>query len=185
MKSIITLFALFLCIISIQSQEIEKEQKSLKRNELSINLGSLAYNNLNIKYDYLLNESSSIGLRLSYKPDRVSLFGIKNYSENIDVTIDYKLFFSKHKAKGFYTVAFIGYDNSKYYLYNYTTNNIDYNQSRRNGTAYFGLGVGYKYVTKSNFFFDGSLRLSQKLFSTNGTAIHCKPQLLFSIGKRF
>lgn len=185
MKSIITLFTAVFFIITIQAQKNKDKQKPLKRNELSVNLGALVYNNLNIKYDYLLNESSSIGLRLSYKPERVSLFGIKNYSENMDVTIDYKLFFSKHKAKGFYTVAFVGYDNSKYYRYNYITHNVDYNQSRRNETAYFGLGVGYKYVTKNNFFFDGSLRLSQKLFSTNGSAINCKPQLLFSVGKRF
>ena len=130
---------------------------------------------VSFSFDYLLNESESISFTPTRKFDEYSF------------AADYKHFFSKKYAQGFYTGIGLDYNFGKrlvhsnygyhyYYVEDYNALNLD-------------LTLGYKLVSKKDFFIDVYASLSKTVVGQNmhrHNYYHASPiDFGFKIGKRF
>lgn len=145
MKKII-LSALFLVVsITLFSQENEPRQ-----SELKINMSNLiGFKWLDVTYERLLNEESSIGVG--------TLFSLDNKSEGLDeyrtfsITPYYRQFFSNKFAQGFFVEAFTMLHSGKYENYYSNSGPYDTLVEEKYTDLAVGISVGGKWVTKRGF----------------------------------
>ncbi|MCF6180522.1 hypothetical protein [Lutibacter sp.] len=176
-----------LFVSNINAQEVKKIEKEKEpKHEISLELFELVtINKLEISYSYLLNNSNSIGLTLAHTNKGESIFGVDNFHDNFSVNMNYKHFFSEKHTQGFYIEFFGRYSNGDAFVYN----NHVYQYSVEQNSLYLGAGVGYKFVTKCNFFINVNVGLAKKVYSFNKNIPYSKPNIFvqtgISIGKRF
>ena len=168
---------LFIGLFSVFAQEPANIEKIPK---FEVSFDALQFTNPNLasisfSFDYLLNESESIGLTTTYR--------LNDYS----LGANYKHFFSKKYAQGFYTEIGLTYNTGKYYpSYNYNPNI----SLKKYNALNFDFKLGYKLVSKKNFFFDTFVGKSQTVLGTNVRPYRYKYRKLpldfgIKIGKRF
>ena len=144
------LFSLFVVIFTLHIKAQEQKENELQtRNEIKLNAFNLiAFTFVDISYEALLNEESSLGVAL--------LFNIGNEDEILDeirtfsITPFYRQYFSKQYAEGFFVEGF-GMINSG----NQNDYYEDFELTIRSEGKYtdfaLGISVGGKFVTPRGF----------------------------------
>ena len=157
-KLIITSIAfLFITVFTINAQE----QEDLKPPKFEISLDAYQLLNpkgvsgISLSFDYLLNKSESIGSTTSIK------------SRYFSQSLNYKHYFSKKYAQGFYTELGMSYVKGQYVHFPQPANN-PYNYEITDFDAInLDLKLGYKFVSKKNIFVDVFAGLSKTMFGDN------------------
>lgn len=161
-KFIISLF--LMCSIVSFAQEAEKKypQDQEKKYELKLNTFNLiAFASLDVSYEKLINENSSLGVALFYNfSDQESDIV---FERKFSLTPYYRWFFSETRlARGFFVEGFgmLNTYDDEYYVYDYSVEN----QSQ---TAFaLGVSVGGKFVTKSGFTTEVYLGIGRNLIKS-------------------
>ena len=176
---LITLFLAILVIYSAKSQEDVKT----KKHEISIDmynlLNPIKLSGISFSFDYLLNDSESIGLTPTYSLDENSL------------GVNYKHFFSKKYAQGFYTEVGATYKMGSFYTGSHYHHHNYYscdNQLINYKALNLDLKIGYKLVSKKNYFIDVFAGITKTMFGTNPQNYKypfTPYRFGFKIGKRF
>lgn len=104
-----------------------------------------------ISYDRILTNEYSVGISLTY-----SALGKENYGTTYMITPNFRLFFGKNRAKGFFMEANASLfeervRKSDYYYYEYSYDS--YYTSHTTKYTNFGLGMaaGYKLISSSRW----------------------------------
>ncbi|MCF6296616.1 MAG: DUF3575 domain-containing protein [Flavobacteriaceae bacterium] len=183
MKKFLTFILLFVTFISF-SQETEKYEKS---HELKINALSLIFfKSIDVSYEYLLDEESSIGISFLVNLNDEYNDG-PNYNETIAITPYYRHFFSKRYAWGFFVEGFGMYNAQKIEDYDYDSiiGGSTYLDKR---TSNFALGVtlGGKFVSEKGFIFEFFGGIGRNLFTSDSRYnSEIVPRIGTSFGYRF
>lgn len=155
--------SLFFIPNSLWSQS--SPNKSQGRHEIKINALHILLESIEVSYDYVLGEQSTVGLSLGVSTQ-------ENLGYEYMLVPNYKLFFNEKKAAGFFIEA-----NSALYS--------EKNRGEEN-TFGFGLGIaiGGKFINKKGFI--GELILGGgRNFSNTDLIGEAYPRFGISIGKRF
>lgn len=157
-----------------QAQETELETQEAPRNEVSIDIMDLlAFGVLDVSYEYLLNDYSSVSLEIFNKlfnkndGDQVDLS--QAYSKDFALTAKFKYFWEEKQTRGFYAMALLSLSHGKEGHDATRTNTETGLEETVEVPIEFtdlapGVGVGYKYVTNPGFFVDGSAAVGRNLF---------------------
>lgn len=172
-----------------EKTEIEKSKNKELKNEVKANVAMTLFNLPEISYERILSDNQSVGLAFGISFLEESEMGIKYM-----FTPNYRLYFSKKRAAGFFMEANAsiyeerinwGYY-SPYYYYDYS---IDwYGRSERQVNVGIGFSTGYKFITESNWTGEMNVGLGRGLLNRNTSIareFEYYPRLGFSIGKRF
>ncbi|MCC7520597.1 MAG: DUF3575 domain-containing protein [Flavobacteriaceae bacterium] len=136
------LFFTLVILTSIYGNAQEKTEESLLKNELHFNaLLPIAFKTFEVSYERILNDESSVGVSL--------LVGNEEYYfQKFALSPYYRKFFSRQQAAGFFVEGFmqVNSDHESHYSYDYD----DYVEDQYTDVA-LGIGIGGKFITKSNF----------------------------------
>jgi hypothetical protein len=175
MKKIIIIISLSLFNFHFLSGQESVKKKP--RFEASIDLIKLLNPDklaeISIDFDYLLNASESVGLVTSFN------------SHQFSQSLNYKHFFSKKYAQGFYFALGTTFTKGRYIPINQNYNFYD-DRNFQNQNLYIELG--FKIVSKKNCFIDANMGLSRTIFGDNisKNAYFQSPYYIgLKIGKRF
>lgn len=190
LKNNFTILLLIVFSSTLFAQE-ENESPNQKQPKHEIGLDFLdyaKYRRIELSYNYLLNESNSIGTTLNFFEKNQEFWKEKGYQDILGIDLNYKHYFSKNKTQGLYVEGFAKYEFGHLYkLQGFD----DLNSIKDYHAVNVGLGVGYKYVTKNNLFFDLNIRYNQTINNPSSydpsfkRYPHEKFTYGFSIGKRF
>ena len=149
MKKLFTYVVLFVfCANFIQAQKGENDVQG--RNEIKLNASNLiAFTFLDVSYETLLNEESSLGLGVLVN------VGDDNFLDEyrtFSLTPYYRQYFSKKYAKGFFVEGFgmLNSGKEEYYVYD-DINGTDYVTDDKYTDFALGISVGGKFVTQRGF----------------------------------
>ena len=190
MKRITLLTLCLIASVSTFAQKTEVEEKEPK-HEVGIDvLDLIGLKKFEFSYDYLLNDSESIGTQISFFPENEDFIDNEGFQENFTMSVNYKHYFSKKYAQGFYLEGLAKYSNGKAYLEDSTTFDFLINDSKSYNGIDAGFGIGYKFVSKRNFFIDANIDISRNLHnSLNSNDNYNIPKAIsnlgITIGKRF
>jgi hypothetical protein len=165
-----------------QNSNVPDDTKKIKKHEVSVNFMKVFLNKYELTYHYLLNNQSSVGTSISYSPNIINVFNL-NSKEQFSAKLNYRLYFGKKRAQGFFVEGYLGYSKGKYLIADY--NNHTYDYIKDYNSIYAGFNVGYRIVNKQNFFFEASAGFGRVLYKFNGYPNAFVPHLNLSIGKRF
>lgn len=166
MKKFTLLLLILVSSISI-AQEKAYPQDINKKHEVKLNaLGILAFEWLDVSYEYLLNEESSFGI--------AALVGFNNDIDldeyrKFSLTPYYRRYFSNKFARGFFIEGFgmlHTYEDNTYY-YN-DANNWGYHSEDKTEFA-VGISVGGKFISKKGFTTEIYLGLGRNLGGDNNS----------------
>ncbi len=149
MKKIIIAVFLFTTYISFSQENTDELANDTRKNELKINTTNfLIFEYLDLSYERLLNEESSIGVSV------LTSFGNNeddfDYYRTFSITPYFRQFFSKKYARGFFVEGF-GMLNTR------RDDNYDYNSSStiRKGekltSLALGISTGAKFMSRKGF----------------------------------
>ncbi len=188
MKKITITLILLIASSAIFAQETKEDQP---KHEVGIDVLELIWlKRFEFSYDYLLNDSESIGAEISFFPKNEDYIENEGFQDNFSFAANYKHYFSKKYAKGFYIETFAKYNNGKVFMQDPITSNYFLNNSKKYNSVEAGFGIGYKYVSKRNFFIDTSINISRTIHnSLNSNNDYNVPKAIsnigITIGKRF
>lgn len=144
---------LFLLIITLPFLAISQEDKvsNEKKSEIKIDAFNLiAFEHIDISYEYLINEEAALGVALQFSLDEYEAYD--GYHRSFSITPYYRQYFSKKYAAGFFVEGFgmLNSGNEDYYYYDY--NSDDYYGSDDKYTNFaLGVSIGGKFITKRGF----------------------------------
>lgn len=144
-----------------------------KKNEIHLNaFNVIVFKWLDVSYERVLNEESSVGISLLTNLDKDYAY-FRHYS----VTPYYRHFFSKGYAKGFFMEAFtmLNSGESDYWY--------DADIDKQFTDVAFGIGVGGKFLTKGGFVGEVHAGIGRNLFDDNAPEV--VPRGGVSFGYRF
>lgn len=171
MKKILFVLVLLVTFSSYAQDPVKTIEK---KNEINLNAFNLiALKLLDVSYEHILNEESSVGVSLLTNLDKEYAY-FRHYS----VTPYYRHFFSKGYAKGFFMEAFTML-NSGENDYMYDDNNTD---DKFTDVA-FGISVGGKFLTKGGFVGEVFAGIGRNIFDDNAPDV--VPRGGISFGYRF
>jgi len=149
MKKITLLSILFIVSLSLFAQE-NNYQDVLSKNELKINMSNLiGFKWLDVGYERILNEESSIGASLLFSLDSSSE-GLDEY-RTFSITPYYRHFFSNKYAQGFFVEAFTMLHSGKdEYYYSNSGPHDSFVEEKYTDLA-VGISVGSKWVSRRGF----------------------------------
>ena len=140
---------LFIISLSIFAQETE-EQEILKKNELKINMFNLiGFKWVDISYERILNEESSIGVGTLFSLDH-DIEGIDGY-RTFSITPYYRHFFSSKYAQGFFIEVFTMLHSATDEFYYSNSGPYDSYVEEKYTDLAAGISVGAKFLTKRGF----------------------------------
>ena len=185
MKTIILFIIGVFTLQTVSAQNLEKPSDVLKKHEISIDFLESLLGKFEGSYDYILNDMSSIGASISISPNSVIYNDFKE--EKFSLNFNYKMYFSKKRAQGFYVEFLTEYANGNRYKYDYYNGNFNSKEPYNNLNV--GFNLGYKYVNKHNYFINVAAGLSRTIVNFNKNNGYYsggfKPNFTLSIGKRF
>jgi len=173
MKKITLLTLLLFASLSLFAQK-NNYQEVLSKNELKINMSNLiGFKWLDIGYERILNEESSIGIG--------TLFSLDSSSEGLDeyrtfsITPYYRHFFSSKYAQGFFVEAFTMLHTGEDYFSN------EYKQNYTDLAV--GISVGKKWVSRRGFVAEIYAGIGRDMFDQSDLEVVGRGGV--SIGYRF
>lgn len=169
MKKVLPFFILLLTTVTFAQETKTFNQDTNKNHEVKLNgLSLIGFKWLDVSYEYLINDESSIGTSLLF-----------SFSGNDDEVLDlyktfssttyYRHFFSENYARGFFVEAFgmiNTFKNDFFVEYDQHGNRIDVNDSTKTDVA-LGISVGGKFVTKRGFTTEIYLGLGRNMISAD------------------
>jgi len=167
------LFVLVLLVTFSSYAQEETTVPAEKKNEVHLNAFNLiALKWLDVSYEHILNEESSIGISLLTNLDKEYAY-FRHYS----VTPYYRHFFSRGYAKGFFMEAFtmLNSGESDYWY--------DANIDEQFTDLAFGISVGGKFLTKGGFVGEVYAGLGRNLFDDQALEVVTRGGISF--GYRF
>ncbi|MDD7915821.1 DUF3575 domain-containing protein [Polaribacter ponticola] len=186
MKKITFFILLFISAISI-AQEKEYPQDINKKHEVKLNaLGLLAFEWLDVSYEYLINEESSFGTGLLIGFDNdLDLDEYRKFS----LTPFYRRYFSNRYARGFFVEGFgmlHSYKNNTYdYYYDINGNyHSNYGNGETKTEFAVGIAVGGKFISKKGFTTEIYLGIGRNL-GGNNSSLEAVGRGGISLGYRF
>lgn len=145
MKNLFLAIFFTLTVFSLFAQE-----NSLKNNELKINMSNLiGFKWLDLGYEHILNEESSIGLGLLFNLDNLNR-DLNEY-RTFSLTPYYRHFFSNKFAQGFFVEAFTMIHSGKDEVYYSNNGPYDSFSEKKYTDLAVGISVGAKWVTYRGF----------------------------------
>ena len=165
-----------------QNSNVPNDIQKLKKHEVSVNFLRAFTNKYELTYHYLLNDQSSVGTSISYSPHIISILNLGS-KEQFSIKANYRWYFGKKRAQGFFIESYLGYSKGKYLTRDFINQINDYNKDYN--SIYAGFNLGYRTVNKQNFFFEASAGFGRVLYNFNGLPNDFVPHLSLSIGKRF
>jgi len=181
MKKVFLVSLLLLSVVFVNAQENENEKVVDKQNELKINAFNLiAFEYIDIAYERILNEESSIGVGLLFGLDN-EVYGISDLRREFSITPYYRQFFGSKYAKGFFVEAFGMLHSGKddFYL------EEDFGRYELRDYTDFALGisVGGKFVTQRGFIAEIYLGIGRDLLGNTDVEVVGRGGI--SLGYRF
>lgn len=186
-----TIFTFLMIITSSLFAQNNLENKDQPKHEIGIDFLDLSkYRKIELSYNYLYNISNSVGTTLYFFENNPNFWEEKGYQEILGVGFNYRHYFSKKYAQGFYAEVFTKYE----FGHRYNISRLDLPIFRNDyHVINAGLGIGYKHVTKNNIYFDLNVGFSQTIinFKNNGVESNLLNypnngfDYSFAIGKRF
>lgn len=195
MKQIsIIVIILFSFQVSFAQDQTDLPKRDIKKNEVSINpLNLIAFGALDIGYERVLNNNSTLGFDLFYSlvdrdndEDFISTDDI--FDKEIAFTTSFKYFFGSRIARGFYVEGFgmlsSGEHEEYIEVFDNQGNFISASDVEQEYTDFaIGFAVGGKFVTRNGFFIDIGFGIGRNLFSNKSPDIIVRPNLY--LGYRF
>ncbi|WP_405206764.1 hypothetical protein [Aquimarina sp. LLG6339-5] len=195
MKQIsIIVIILFSFQVSFAQDQTDLLKRDIKKNEVSINpLNLIAFGALDIGYERVLNNNSTLGFDLFYSlvdrdndEDFISTDDI--FDKEIAFTTSFKYFFGSRIARGFYVEGFgmlsSGEHEEYIEVFDNQGNFISASDVEQEYTDFaIGFAVGGKFVTRNGFFIDIGFGIGRNLFSNKSPDIIVRPNLY--LGYRF
>lgn len=181
-------FLLFLCLgWSGFSQTAQEEIPSASRdkNELSVNAFNLiAFGALDLVYERLLNENSSLSSELFVNFSEDDYSG-DPYFKDFSLTGKYKHFFSAGYARGFYVHGFGMFSSGEYESGSYYDPQTGFYHREEESYSDFaiGFGLGGKFVSRGGFLLDVSSGIGRNLFNSESPEL--VGQFMINLGLRF
>lgn len=154
MKKLIILFVLFFLSTPMFSQD--ESDVSLRNSELKLNALFLVIGALELEYEYILNEESTVGVSVFLPID-------EDIDINYYISPYYRWYFGKKRAGGFFVEGF-GMLNSVENE-NYMFDDITFETKT---DFAIGVGLGAKFITKRNFVAEIYGGIGRNLFNTDG-----------------
>lgn len=160
---------------SLDVDQPEAVVEEWPRNEVSLDiLDLLAFGVLDISYEYALNDYSSLSVevfnKLFNKNDGEEVDLSPTFSKDFALTGKFKYFWEgKPQAQGLYALTLLSFSHGKE-VHDVQRNNPETGEEEtvehplEFSDLAFGVGVGYKYVTKPGFFVDASASVGRNLF---------------------
>jgi hypothetical protein len=149
MKKLFTVVVLL--IFGTTFLQAQKDQSQVfAKHEIKLNASNLiAFTFLDVSYETLLNEESSLGLGILVN------VGDDNFLDEyrtFSLTPYYRQYFSKKYAKGFFIEGFgmLNSGKEEYYIYD-NINGTDYITDDKYTAFALGISVGGKFVTNRGF----------------------------------
>ena len=149
---------LLVVLLAIASFSLQAQDR---RNEVRLNaLSVLVYKQLDLTYEYVINEESSVGLGLAFDLDKKNNNGILGGNQDYAITPYYRYHLPADIAQGIFFETFIsanGGVNKKNVedVPDYLDLNLEVDEDGKVYPEYsdfaFGLGGGYKYISESGF----------------------------------
>ena len=172
-KKITTLALLLFCGLTLHSQA--EAQDPNDRSELKVNGLYLILGGLEVDYEYLLNEESSLGISAAF------IFTDET-DYNWGITPHYRLFFGNEFAQGFFVEGNAILFNYDYYGFEDILNGGDFTMENKTSGG-LGLAIGGKFRTKRNVVVEivGGVG---RIFDDNSIDT-VYPRFGINIGKRF
>jgi hypothetical protein len=178
-KKVYYLMTIFLFTLNSFAQEEQRAGKPPKFeigfNALKLSIGEGIY----LSSDYLLNESSSIGLVSGFQDDKLN----KGLNE-LKIGANYKHYFSKKYTQGFYASSGFSYNYAKHNYYDFHTYQPISDDFYETKSLNFDFDLGYKLVSKKGLSLDAFIGFSQPLFS-NRDRREFKVNYGIKLSKRF
>lgn len=170
------LFVFLFISISLSAQD--NGSVELRSHEIKINALTLVLGNPELGYEYLINESSGVGLAVNFNIDNNQLLPF-----NYMIMPYYRLYVGNKRAAGFFFEGSLAYLSEEVYTYNYNGNN---NYSYTTDETGYGVGVavGGKFLIKKSIVFEFFGGLGRN-FNANDYGSYAYPRVGVSIGKRF
>ncbi|WBX74899.1 DUF3575 domain-containing protein [Tenacibaculum ovolyticum] len=169
MKTKTVIFLLFISTFLNAQKNKESSQYLNKKNEIKINLINLIDSKfIDISYEYLINEKSSIGIETlfnfnSRNKDITKLYNLTKFS----LTPYYRRYFSKKYARGFFIEGFSVLKSYENYSFNENEHHPYMYIIRDKLEFSLGLSIGAKFVIKERFVADIFLGVGKNFISYN------------------
>jgi hypothetical protein len=183
MKKIMFAAILSIASLSISAQQEDLPENTLGDNELKINVTNLLiFKWLDVGYEKILNEESSVGVGLLFALDNDDDISLDEY-RTFSLTPYYRHFFGKKYAQGFFVEGFGMVHSGKDEFY--TPNNGGsgtYNEETYTDFA-VGVSVGTKIVSKRGFVAEIYAGIGRDLFGNSDIEIVSRGGI--SLGYRF
>ncbi|MGJ8760014.1 DUF3575 domain-containing protein [Polaribacter sp. R2A056_3_33] len=187
MKKITLFLLLFTSAISIAQEKEEQHPQDInKKHEVKLNvLGALAFEWIDVSYEYLINDESSFGVGVLVGFDKNE--DVDEYRK-FSLTPFYRRYFSSKFARGFFVEGFgmlHSYENNNYdyYIDGYGNYNSSYNGDTKTEFA-VGISVGGKFISKKGFTTEIYLGLGRNLGGDN-SSLEAVGRGGISLGYRF
>ena len=165
-----------------QTSESGFPQDIDKKHEVTMNALTLIVSEwIDVSYEYLINEESSIGVDIQFGLDENRDF---DTYRTFSITPNYRRYFSDKYARGFFVEAFgMLHSYKDFYNYDFLTNT----SSEETLTDFsLGISVGGKWVTKSGFVAEAFLGIGRNLFNDDeNDLIEVAGRVGISLGYRF
>jgi len=162
MKNVLLLSFLMFSIFSVNAQENETNDHSLKKNEIKINGLYLVVGAIEVTYERLLNEESGVGISVFLPID-------DDINDDINYYISpyYRMYFGKKYAAGFFVEGF-GLLSSVKKTFSNFGDDVFFNEENVTNFA-LGIGVGGKWVTNRGFLAELNFGVGRNLFKGDST----------------
>lgn len=185
MKKILFILVVLLTFSSYAQTEVIEPVE--KQNEVYLNAFNLiAFKWLDVSYERIINEESSVGISLLASLDDDS-YGYDSYRKYA-ITPYYRHYFSNKYARGFFMEAFTmingGTEESYWYTYDENTGyeHYDYDDEEYSDIA-FGIGIGGKFLSKRGFIGEVHAGIGRNMFDENSPEVIGRGSISF--GFRF
>ncbi len=190
MKKIITLLFLTTQVVALsqtnENSATQETEENPKKNEIRVNPGMLMFYMPEISYERIFAKNHTIGVSFGVSLQDESNIGIKYM-----ITPQYRMYFGKKSANGFFMEASASVYEERAYNYYWNYNSFYSSISSRQTNIGLGIAAGGKFITKNNWTGELSIGVGTGLLHRNQQPYYYYnynqyyPRVSFGFGKRF
>lgn len=171
----------FMLLIAVSSYSQDLTNEDQDRHEITLNgLTLIAVEWLDVSYHYLINEESSFGVNIQFGLDEdATIDSFRKFS----LTPNYRQYFSKKYAQGFYVEGFASLIHYRSDVYDDDFNSFPNFREEDLTDLGLGISVGGKFLTKRGFVADIFLGVGRYL--SDRADLEAFARFGISLGYRF